>query len=1099
MFLKFFIKAIILIGLCAVSAFVSFFLTFDPSYVNPIWFPTGIGFAFLMVYGIRLWPAVLLASMITLPFRVGLSPLSFPLPFELLLISGVGCTLQTVIAVWLMRRFFGGMPLLSTVKSILQFFLLSLLVAVIGAEIGITALAYYHQLSWDSLPLNFASWWIGDAMSIFLFAPIVFAFTASIRELWGERRWSFVLPLIFSLVALLVLARVVHRWEQSRLKTGFDRKTELITKIFEKEINYQFEVLKAVQSFYRAAQDVDRVTFHEFTTPLLQSYPALASIEWLPRITDDLRDRFVSETRASGVQDFDIKSFVFPGEVGSLIRQESVYPVLYVEPFENYRVFLGFDRGSNEYQWQMLISTRESGLPALGPWVNLISKNQDKGVLCALPVYANDRETQSPQLQANRVRGYVVGAFNIRNYIRKSLREFQDEQLAVSILDTRNPVSQELIYSFSSQPRVADHKLSKSFFLSGEDMMFTQIRTLRVADRFWQMVFHTTSAYFSGNRSGIIWMVVLGGLGVLGIVAAFLLAMTGRTAEIELLVLERTGQLEDSRAHAVRVATEAQDARLRAEQAEQAALRMKEKAQEAAETKSRFLANMSHEIRTPINAILGFTDLLGQTTLDDKQVQYLRTVKSSSEMLLVIINDILDFSKIDAGKLTLEMIDFDLEYLIGDVFKMTTHKIQGKNIQTYIDVGIDVDRFVKGDPTRLRQILLNLLGNAVKFTQQGEIGIIVRRDIMKSTDEHPVIQFTVHDTGIGIPPGKTEKIFEPFNQAEDSTTRRFGGTGLGLSIVQSLVKMMHGHIWVESEHGKGSNFHFFIKLDKGAPITQDHIFPLSPEQLKGIQVMIIDENKQSREILSKYCEQLQLNLVKVAVNEHEATEYFKQNGVAREIPDLVLCDLPLATSSTNEVIRRVKEQKKMIKMIALSSDVKLGITKELEGYGFHGFLPKPVTRYELGRVIATVMGDQRRKGSIVTRHMAEELKCKGVKVLVAEDVIANQQLLKAYLDMLGCVSDFVENGRLAVEKLRKQRYDICLMDIQMPVMGGIEAVQIIRTEISKQLPVIALTAEDVQAEASKFLSAGMSDCLGKPLDIHRLRDKIAKFAFRESA
>jgi signal transduction histidine kinase/CheY-like chemotaxis protein len=1093
---NFLFKAFFLICLYCFGAFLSLFLTFEPSYVNPFWFPTGIAVAFLLIHGRRLWPAVFFGALFTVPQRVGILHFGF-YPMEMLLLIAIGSTMQCVVAVWFIRRFLGPAPSLANIKTIFTFFAVTALSTIISAAIGVTTLAVHQQIEWNSISVNFLSWLIGDTMSIFLITPMIFTFYASERDIWGERRWSFVLPLVFSIVSLLILSRVVHQWEQSRIRVGFERKTELIAKIFEKEINNQFDALKAVKGFYGASVGFDRMVFHEFTIPLLQSYPALVSLEWVPRVFVEDKDKIIDQARREGIEDFDVKNFVFPGEIGSEIKQKELYPVLYIEPFENHRVFLGYDRGSNAEQWEMLGSTRDKNQLALGSWINLITKDASRGVLGALAVYKKDAHLDTPEARQENLSGFILGVFNMRSFVKRYLREFQEQEINVNIFDDEG-IRREIIYSFYKTEKDLTRYLKNSYFLSGHDFVFEQQGNLKIADRNWPIAFDATPAYFKANRTGIMWIVVLGGLSLLGIVAAFLLAVTGRTAEIEMLVLERTAQLEESRSEAVKIASQAQDARMRAELAEQAAHRMKEKAQEAAETKSRFLANMSHEIRTPINAILGFTDLLGQTQLDEKQIQYLLTVRSSSEMLLSIINDILDFSKIDAGKLSLEMIDFDLEYLIGDVFKMTIHKIQGKNIQTYIDISDDIDRYVKGDPTRLRQILLNLLGNAVKFTQQGEIGIVVRRDLIKSTEDHPVIQFIVKDTGIGIAKDKMEKIFAPFSQADESTARKYGGTGLGLSIVQSLVKMMHGHVWLESEPGKGSQFIFYVKFDKGRPITQDNIHPLSTEQLKNILVFIVDGNKQSREILSKYCEQLQMKIVKVAVNENDALEFFKQNGSMQEPPDVVLCDIPMATSLSNEVIRRIKEQKKIIKMIALSSDVKLGITKELEGYGFHGFLPKPVTRYELSRVIATVMGDQRRKGSIVTRHMAEELKCKGVKILVAEDVLANQQLLKAYLDMLGCVGEYVNNGKEAIEKLKKNKYDICLMDIQMPVMGGVEASKIIRAEISKTLPIVALTAEDVIEEEKKYLAAGMTDCLHKPLDVHHLRDKIAKYILKEA-
>ncbi|MBF0384298.1 MAG: response regulator [Candidatus Omnitrophica bacterium] len=518
------------------------------------------------------------------------------------------------------------------------------------------------------------------------------------------------------------------------------------------------------------------------------------------------------------------------------------------------------------------------------------------------------------------------------------------------------------------------------------------------------------------------------------------------------------------------------------------------KSEKLAKAKTEFLANMSHEIRTPMNAIIGFTDLLTRTSIDEKQRHYLQSIRSGGELLLAIIEDILNFSKIESEKIKLENINFDLRYLIKDVFHLILPKMSEQLLDSYIDIPRELNCLLKGDPTRLRQIFVNLLTNAAKFTKAGSVGIIVREESRNTENGEITLKLSVKDTGIGIPEDKTKTIFDAFEQADTSTTRKFGGTGLGLAIVRSLVKIMGGSVWAESVLGQGSEFFIRLTFKQADESFNNDILPLSIKELKGKKAVIVDDNLKSLELVNTYCQNAGIEVVKSATSVEDAISFI--NAIKDE-PfkiDLVLTDIMMPDNDGYELARQIRKlgQFNSLKIIALTSDLRIGSAEDAKSSGFNGYLPKPIIENELIKLIATVLGDKRTDEGIITRHLANELTCTGKKVLVVDDSITNQELMKAYLDTLECIGDYATNGREAVEKVKTGTYDICFMDIQMPEMDGIEATIFIRNNINKTLPIIALTAEIVRMDEQKCFDSGMNDLLAKPIQLRQLRDSIRK-------
>ncbi|MFA5087512.1 MAG: response regulator [Candidatus Omnitrophota bacterium] len=524
------------------------------------------------------------------------------------------------------------------------------------------------------------------------------------------------------------------------------------------------------------------------------------------------------------------------------------------------------------------------------------------------------------------------------------------------------------------------------------------------------------------------------------------------------------------------------------------AIKLTQQAQSMARVKSEFLASMAHEIRTLINAILGFTDLLKRGPLNVKQKEQLDTIILSGNLLLGIVNDILDLSKVEAGKLKLEVIDFNLERLIEDIFRILRTRLNSKPIDFYFRLESNVPRNLKGDPTRLKQIFINLLDNAIKFTEKGEVGLRVSLESSPSSlEKNYTLRFVVEDTGMGIPDDRKEAIFESFTQANTSITRHYGGSGLGLALCKSYVENMGGRIWVESIVNKGSKFIFTAVFARGQGVADKEPPAENLDNIARKRFMIVKFNEKISLPLVTLCEKHKLFVCSQARNSHEA--FNQLNAMKAQnipLPDIIFIDTLLPDKSAFVLANKVRQDERFrdIKMVAVTADISHDLIDGLKKQGFDEYLAKPIIEDEFLKLLFDIFLDKREGARILSRNMMESISCVGIKVLVAEDSLPNQELLKAHFETLGCEVDYVNNGQEAIDILRQKDYDICFMDLQMPVMGGVEAAKIIRGELKKDLPIVALTAAEVEQEKIRCLTAGMNDYLAKPFDLFELKEKV---------
>jgi two-component system, sensor histidine kinase and response regulator len=535
----------------------------------------------------------------------------------------------------------------------------------------------------------------------------------------------------------------------------------------------------------------------------------------------------------------------------------------------------------------------------------------------------------------------------------------------------------------------------------------------------------------------------------------------------------------------------------------------REAAEAASRSKSEFLANMSHEIRTPMNGILGMTELALDTSLTGLQREYLGLVKSSADALLAVINDILDFSKIEAGKLDLERAPFRFRGALEDTIRTLAQRAHSKGLELACRIAPNVPDDLVGDPGRLRQVLVNLVGNAIKFTDQGEVVVSVEAETAVEGDDGVLLRFAVVDTGIGIPEAKRAGIFEPFEQVDGSTTRKFGGTGLGLSISSKLVGLMEGRIWVEGAVNVGSTFHFTSRFGLGTR-TSERAWPVGENPMEGLRVLVVDDNQTNRRIL----EEVLTNwgaCPSTAVDGASALESLRQSATEARPFALALIDgmMPGMDGFGLAALIGASSEFPTPLMVMLTSGGLAGESARSQALGVAAYLTKPVRQSELYEVIMKLLDDEGK--SVETGPCGAAVPpsewldaSRSLKILLAEDQVVNQRVAVGMLHGMGHEVNVVADGRLATEAWETGDFDLILMDVQMPDMDGFEAVAAIRSlekarGVGSAIPIIALTAHAMKGDRERCLASGFDDYLSKPIRSIELRRTLDKWSIPSSS
>jgi signal transduction histidine kinase/CheY-like chemotaxis protein/integral membrane sensor domain MASE1 len=1055
---------------------VSYFLTghiglalaASPSFATLVWPASGIALAWVLLFGWRLLAGVLLGSFTVALFETAksLEISVFSVNWWIPLAIGLGAAMQAAAGAWLIKRYVSFPDVLDKLSVVFKLLLLGgVLATLINATWSVGVLHNVGAIKQELVFQSWFIWWVGDSLGVLVFAPVLLVIGLP-KHLYRHARVLTVT--IVSAMAFLVSASVfllaVSLESKDRLAKSDANHQQIMGLLQQKLHDYENFAL-FVRGFFEGSEKVAADEFTTFVSPWLKRHPEVQMAEWAPKVLADERQSW--QQQQSLTQGRAVEILEKGGTqrdillVNSRLR-EVYFPLLYLEPWPKNRQMLGFDIQTNEANQNLLEQSAGSGLPLLSAPIKLAQiANHPLSAILYTPIY----KSKAPLKDWDSVIGFV------------GLVLKPDALLAIMHQEIIGASYQVLVKDKLTGQVLYGHEPSANQVKKITQLGLYNTSTLRIAQRDWRIDVWPIDEQLTQYQSWLTWLVLVLGLIGTSIAVSYTLVSTGQSQSLKQeidqqtkVLIKRNQQLELAR-------TEAEKANV---------------------AKSLFLANMSHEIRTPMNGVLGMAELLKETELNLQQQQYVQVIYASGKALISIINDILDYSKIEAGKMDIEQLDVDIEEILSESASIFALVAEQKGLEFLLSVDPNTPQTLTTDPTRLKQILLNLLSNAFKFTHQGQV---IVRVYSKAQEDHKWLYVEVSDTGIGISPAQQQRLFDVFTQAHNATTRQFGGTGLGLSISKQLALLMNGQISLESELGKGTTFTLVLpyipaKASFEQQRQQSHLL------LKGLRVLLVDNSYEFGRRMVQQAQLWGMHIDVIHDGEYALLLMRKAQQAYRDY-HVVILDGELAHIAALDIAKQIADEPLLekVKCILLTSLHNYPSKQQLENTKIALAMTKPHSVTPVRDAILRILPSNLDLNNPVSTEAAlqSHSALTGKRILLADDYMVNQMVLVAMLEKMALQVDVASNGKEAFSLYQDNplAYSLVLMDCEMPEQDGYVTTQLIRDfEAAHHLRavcVIALTAHAQEAQQQRCLQIGMNDFLSKPLAFQTLKTCLLKY------